>query len=98
MFRVQLRDNRYSLTVESGEARDLAGADRTGGGPCREKWRIEIEGGVVRFLADGREIFKHKHELPVASGYSIEIDGSVRSDAPPGAKAAFDAVTVEPLK
>ena len=84
--------------MESGEARDLTGADRAGGAPCREKWRIEIDGATVRFLAGDREIFKHKHELPVPAGYSIEIDGSVRSDAPSGAKAAFDNVAVEPLR
>jgi hypothetical protein len=98
VFRIQLRDNRYSLTVESGEARDLAGADRAGGAPCREKWRIEIEGATVRFLVNDREIFRHKHELQVPAGYSIEIDGSARADAPSGAKAAFDNLSVEPLK
>jgi outer membrane biosynthesis protein TonB len=98
VFRIQLRENRYSLTVESGEARDLAVADRAAGSPCREKWRIEIEGASVRFLADGREILRHKHELQVPSGYTLEIDGSARADAPPGAKAVFDNVAVEPLK
>jgi hypothetical protein len=98
VFRVQLRENRYTLTVESGEARDLASADRAGGAPCREKWRIELDGAAVRFLVDGREIFKHKHELQVPPGYTLGIDGSVRSDAPSGAKAAFDNVAIEPLK
>jgi FecR-like protein len=98
VFRVQLRDNRYSLTVETGEARDLAGADRTGGAPCRERWRIEVDGPVVRFLAGDREIFRTKHELTVPPGYSIEIDGSARADAPSGSRAGFDNVVVEPLK
>lgn len=97
VFRLQLRGSRYSLTTESGEARDLVGADRTGAaGP--ERWRIEIDGGEVRFLAGDRELLRHKHELPVAAGYSIEIDGSARADAPSGARVGFDNVTIEALK
>jgi hypothetical protein len=98
VFRFQLRGNRYTLTVEpGGETRDLAGADRTGAaGP--EKWRIELDGQTVRFLVGDREVIRHKHDLQVPSGYLVELDGSARSDAPSGAKAAFDNVAIEPLK
>lgn len=98
VFRIQLRDARYTITTESGQARDLAGADRAGGAPVKERWRIEVDGADLRFLVDDREVLKHKHDLPAAPGYSLGIDGSVRMDAPSGAKAGFDNVVVEPLK
>jgi ferric-dicitrate binding protein FerR (iron transport regulator) len=98
VFRVQLRDQRYSITAEAGEVRELAGADRTGGAPCRERWRIEIDGNSVRLLAGEREVLRHRLEPGAAAGYVLGIDGSARSDAPSGAKAAFDNVVLEPLR
>jgi len=97
VFRLQLRGTRYSLTTESGEARDVAGADRAGAAG-RERWRIEVDGGAVRLLVNDVEILKSKHGLPAAPGYAIEIDGSVRADAPSGARAGFDNLTIEALK
>lgn len=97
VFRVQLRDRRYSLTTESGEPRDLAGADRAGGAPCRERWRVEVQGNAVAFLANDKEVFRQRHDLAASAGYSIEFDASVRPDAPAGAGAAFDNVLVEKL-
>jgi hypothetical protein len=97
VFRLQLRGNRYSLTTESGEARDVVGADRAGAA-ARERWRIEVDGGTVRFLVNDVEILKSKHGLPVAPGYAIEIDGSARADAPSGARVGFDTVVIEALK
>lgn len=97
VFRLQLRGSRYSLTTESGEAKDVAGADRTGAAG-RERWRIEVDGGAVRFLVNDVELLKSRHGLPAAPGYAIEIDGSVRADAPSGARASFDNLVIEALK
>ena len=97
VFRLQLRGTRYSLATEAGETRDLVGADRTGAAG-RERWRIEVDGGTVRFLVNEVELLKTKHGLPVAPGYAIEIDGSARADAPSGARVGFDTVVIEALK
>ena len=98
VFRVQLRDRRYSVFTERGEPREIAGADRATGAPCRERWRVEIEANRVRLLADGREVVRHAHDLQVPAGYAVELDGSARPDAPAGARAAFDNVVIEQLK
>lgn len=97
VFRLQLRGTRYSLATESGEAKDVVGADRTGAAG-RERWRIEVDGGAIRFLVNDAEILKTRHGLPVAPGYAIEIDGSARADAPSGARVGFDTVVIEALK
>lgn len=98
VLRIQLREKRYAVYSEKGEPRELAGADRRGGGAVRERWRVEIEANRVRLLVDGREVLRHAHDLPVAEGYRIEMDGAARQDAPAGARAAFDNVTVELLR
>ncbi|HVE39627.1 MAG TPA: FecR family protein [Planctomycetota bacterium] len=98
VFRIQLRGARYTLTSEAGEPRELSGADRAGGAPCRERWKVEVDGAAVRFLVNDREVFRTKHELPISAGYGLGIDASARADAPSGAKAGFDNLLVEPLK
>jgi ferric-dicitrate binding protein FerR (iron transport regulator) len=98
VLRLQLRGARYSLMTESGEPRELAGANRSGSGPCRERWRVELRGSETRVFVNDRELFRHTHDLPAAAGYSIQLDGSARPDAPAGAKTSFDAVVVEALR
>src|SRR6185295_11504721 len=98
VFRIQLRGERYSITTETGEPRDVATADRAGGSPCRERWRVEIDGAVVRLLVQDREVLRHKLEFPIAGAYSVGFDASARSDAPSGARASFDNLVIEPLK
>jgi hypothetical protein len=97
-FRVQLRENRYGLLVHTEPPRELKSADRPAGRSGRERWRVELDGNAVRFLVNDREIFQHRHDLPVAEGYRIDLNSAARHDAPQGTRASFDNVVIETLK
>jgi hypothetical protein len=98
VFRVQLRENRYGIWTEAVEPRERAGAERPGVAPCRERWRIEIQGASVKLLVQDREVLKHVFDVPPAAALHVELDASARGDAPPGARAAFDNVAIEPFR
>jgi len=99
VFRIQLRGDRYGLLAEAGgTAREMAGAPRPGGLPCRERWTVEVEGNSVRFLVNGKEILRHRHDLRVAAVYAFDLHGAARRDAPETTRAAFDNVVVEKVR
>jgi ferric-dicitrate binding protein FerR (iron transport regulator) len=98
IFRVQLRNNRYGLWQQVEPAKELAGAARRGSGPVKERWKVELDGAVVRFLVNDRELFQHKHDLPVSDGYRVDLNSAARQDAPPGTRASFDNVVIEKLR